>query len=91
MESSLCAASDRMQQPPDLVRRVIRDEWVTTLDDLVERRLMLLYQQSLSRQQLTGLADLLVEARRLAPNERDSAVAATTERLRTHFGKNVAS
>jgi glycerol-3-phosphate dehydrogenase len=91
MEPSLCAASDRMQQPPDLVRRVIRDEWVTTLDDLVERRLMLLYQQSLSRRQLMELADLLVEARLLAPDERDSAVAATTARLRTHFGKNVAS
>src|SRR5262249_12124360 len=32
------------------VRHVIRDEWVTTLDDLVERRLMLLYHPNLTRQ-----------------------------------------
>ena len=48
--------------PIETVRQIIRDEWVAKLDDLVERRLMLLYHPNLTRRCLDQLADLLIEA-----------------------------
>jgi hypothetical protein len=38
------------QIPLGAVREAICNEWVTTLDDLVERRLMLLYHPNLRRE-----------------------------------------
>jgi glycerol-3-phosphate dehydrogenase len=75
--------------PLGAIRKVIANEWVTKLDDLVERRLMLLYDPSLSRAALEQLADLLVEAGLLSPAEKPSAVNAVIDRLATHFGKRV--
>jgi glycerol-3-phosphate dehydrogenase len=67
----------------------IEHEHVRKLADLVERRLMLLYERTLSRACLARLADLLVERGRLSAQRRDADVAATIERLRSHFGKRV--
>jgi glycerol-3-phosphate dehydrogenase len=75
--------------PKALVRWAIRHEWVATLDDLIERRLMLLFDPGLSRQTLGELASLLVEADKLAASEVARQVAATCERLFEHFGKRV--
>ena len=75
--------------PLELVRRMIREEWITTLDDLIERRLMLLYHPQLSLACLNQLADLLIEAGLLQPTEKPAAVNAVVERLATHFGKRV--
>jgi glycerol-3-phosphate dehydrogenase len=83
------ATLDGTQIPISLARRVIGEEWVTTLDDLVERRLMLLYHPALSRKCLTQLADLLVEARRLNADQKNTAIDATIQRLAAHFGKKV--
>ena len=76
--------------PLALARWSIRHEWATRLADLVERRLMLLYQQPLNRITLEHLAELLVAEERLAPALAADEVTATIERLRTHFGKQVA-
>ena len=73
----------------EAAKRVIQNEWVTRLDDLAERRLMLLYQPSLHRQTLDQLADLLIEAGRLSAAEKSNAVASTIARLSSHFGKSV--
>ncbi|MBL9081775.1 MAG: FAD-dependent oxidoreductase [Planctomycetales bacterium] len=73
----------------DAVRAIIRTQWVRTLDDLVERRLMLLFARELRRETLESLAQLLVEEGVLAPDMRDAAVATTVERLRTHFGRSL--
>ena len=72
------------------VREVIRTQWVHTLDDLVERRLVLLFARELRRATLTELAELLVEERVLAEGTAGDAVARTLERLRSHFGRVVA-
>ena len=55
-----------------------------------ERRLMLLYEPRLSRTCLEALAQMLVEAGKLQPHAVPTAVAATTARLRNHFGKRLA-
>ncbi|MEZ6072831.1 MAG: glycerol-3-phosphate dehydrogenase/oxidase [Pirellulales bacterium] len=74
--------------PLRIVRRVIRDEWVTRLDDLVERRLMLLF-APLGRETLVELAKMLVDAGRLAPDDIEREIATTIDRLNNHFGKAV--
>jgi glycerol-3-phosphate dehydrogenase len=71
------------------VRRIIREQWVTKLGDLVERRLMLLYHPQLQREALHQLAELLVEADLLNAAEKTAAVDAVVDRLTTHFGKRV--
>ena len=67
----------------------IRHEWATTLEDLVERRLMLLFEPELSRDCLRDLAALLVAAGRLPEHEVDSAVSVVEQRLATRFGKRL--
>ncbi len=70
----------------EVIRRIIREEWVTTLGDLVERRLMLLYDPQLDRLMLEGLAGMLHEEGKLAENDRDQAVDKCVSRLKSHFG-----
>jgi glycerol-3-phosphate dehydrogenase len=75
--------------PRAFVRRVIDREWVHRLDDLVERRLMLLYHRDLTQTTLRQLALIMAEAGILGcPVEGE--VRQTVERLRQHFGKRVA-
>jgi glycerol-3-phosphate dehydrogenase len=64
-------------------------EWVTTLDDLVERRLMLHFSPDLSRRRLEELAELLMAAGRLEPGEREPAIARCASRLADHFGRQL--
>ena len=73
----------------DDVRQTIRHEWVARLEDLVEHRLMLLYEPRLSRQTLIELAELLVAEQRLPPSNVESAVAAVVARLHDHFGRTL--
>jgi glycerol-3-phosphate dehydrogenase len=75
----------------DFVRWIIRREWVTTLEDLVERRLMLLYHHPLTETCLGQLADLLLEAGHIKPEDRALCIAKATERLRTMYGKRVSA
>lgn len=75
--------------PKSLARWVIRREWVATLDDLIERRLMLLYDPGLSRATLQDLAGLLVQEGKLAAGDVATQVTATCRRLLDHFGKRV--
>ncbi len=94
-ESILGPSPDRelladMNIPCAFVRWSIEHEWVTTLGDLVERRLMLLYDQRLTRAALERLAELLVEAGHLPAAQTDVAVDAEIERLAARFGKRVA-
>lgn len=75
--------------PAGFVRWIIEREWVRRLDDLVERRLMLLYDRTLTRRCLEHLARLLVEAGVCDPRQADEQVAAARKRLADHFGKRV--
>ncbi len=75
--------------PIGLVRWIIEHEWVETLDDLVERRLMLLYTRRLTAACLRHLALELVVAGKLATSDVRATIEATKERLSTRFGKQV--
>lgn len=77
--------------PAALVLWIVHNEWVTTLDDLVERRLMLLYDQRLLCRSLLALAEIMAAAGRLraSPGAAAAAVQATAVRLRQHFGKQI--
>ncbi|MBT4866177.1 MAG: glycerol-3-phosphate dehydrogenase/oxidase [Planctomycetaceae bacterium] len=75
--------------PLSFVRRVIAREWVSTLDDLLERRLMLLFDPDLSVEDLQQLADCLENAGRIDPDTAAHAVTASVERLGELFGKRV--
>ncbi len=80
---------DRTEVPIENARHAIEHEWAQTLDDLVERRLMLLFHYPLTRRCLEQLAGVLIEHGRLAERELDSAIAATITRLKSRFGKQV--
>jgi glycerol-3-phosphate dehydrogenase len=75
--------------PVSVARWMIRHEWVTTLDDVVERRLMLLYQPDLSKECLNQLAGLLAAAGKLPVSEVQRHAEATAQRLHRHFGKRL--
>jgi glycerol-3-phosphate dehydrogenase len=77
--------------PRRFARWVIRHEWVERLEDLVERRLMLVYEPGLSRRTLVELADLLIEAGKLDASARDDAIDAAGKRCRTIYGRTLAS
>jgi glycerol-3-phosphate dehydrogenase len=70
----------------DAMARVIADEWVTTLDDLVERRLVLHFSPQLSRELVERLAAELVRAKKLTPDQASDAVDRCISRLRNHLG-----
>ena len=75
--------------PRAFAKWVVEHEWVTTLEDLIERRLMLLYDPRLTCQTLRELAHVLIEHGRLSEDAVENQVTRTTERLRKHFGKHV--
>jgi glycerol-3-phosphate dehydrogenase len=70
-------------------RHAIRSEWATTLDDLVERRLMLLYHPRLTRAMLRRLAEILTHEGKLAEVDIEEQISATIARLSQHYGKRV--
>ena len=75
--------------PRILVRWIVLNESPRTLDDLIERRLMLLYHHPLSMACLRELADTMNAAGLITAGQAELQLAATTERLRHHFGKQL--
>lgn len=76
--------------PRAYVGWVIEHEWACRLDDLVERRLMLLYDPGLTEASLRELALLLVDAGRLDAAEVEGEIARVRLRLAEHFDKRIA-
>ena len=74
--------------PRQFVEWIIRHEWVRSLSDLVERRLMLLYEPRLTARTLRELAELLAESEIIPREGIDSEVAACIERLQRIFGRD---
>jgi glycerol-3-phosphate dehydrogenase len=72
--------------PSSLIEAAIKHEWVTRLEDLVERRLMLHFSPELSRQALADLANALVQHGKLAFADVPATIDRCTTRLKTHFG-----
>lgn len=72
-----------------VVRWLIRHEWVTTLEDLVERRLMLVFAPRLSLRLLHGLAECLAAEGKLTTEQIPFAVEHCRLRLEQHYGRVV--
>lgn len=70
-----------------VVERIVREEWVTGLEDLAERRLLLHFRRSLTLADLRRLADQLVSQGRIAATKRDDEVARCRTRFERHFGR----
>jgi glycerol-3-phosphate dehydrogenase len=68
---------------------VIRRTFVRRLEDLVERRLMLLFARRLTRRTLEELAQVMIEAGVLDPAAKAAEVERTVARLATHFGRKL--
>jgi glycerol-3-phosphate dehydrogenase len=85
----LAESLDGCEIPKAVARWSIEHEWARTIGDLVERRLMLLYHERLTKTCLTQLAELLVEQGLLAHDRIEAEVARTIERLKEHYGKQV--
>jgi len=77
--------------PTDAVGMCLRDEWAVTLDDVVERRLMLSFHEQLSREAIEDVAAAMVRAGALQPHEQDTAVAACLSRLASRYGRTLPS
>lgn len=77
--------------PMSFVRWCIEHEWVETLEDLVERRLLLTFQPDIKRNTLRALAAELVAAERLAVDDTESAVDRCCERLNSYYRLKVQS
>lgn len=73
--------------PVAAVNFCVAHEWARSIDDVVERRLMLVFDPALSPRTLADVAASLVAAGCLAAADRDDAVAASAARLRDHFGR----
>ena len=72
--------------PVDFVRDIIASEWVTTLEDLVERRLLLALHPTLTRETLVSLAELLHSARP-NPVSVEEMVERACQRLRMFYAR----
>jgi len=75
--------------PTAIAAWIIKHEFPRTLDDLVERRLMLLYHRPLTMTCLRELAGLMAAAGAFALDQIPGQVTDTVQRFQTHFGKSV--
>lgn len=93
---SLPARPDDRDNLPDtelplrFVRYSIQREWPRTLDDLIERRLLLHFHEPLTEACLRRLAAEMAAAGLLAPGSLEKVVSHCRERLSKRFGKRVA-
>lgn len=75
--------------PYAFVRDVIETEWVTTLSDLVERRLMLVYAPRLTAECLDALAGVLIECGVVPTEEKEREIERAQHRLAEVYGRVV--
>jgi glycerol-3-phosphate dehydrogenase len=67
----------------------VASEWAITLEDLVERRLMLSFHERLSRESLTDVAAVLTRLGLLPADRQESEVEACAARLAARYGRDV--
>ena len=69
----------------------IQEEWAVSLSDLIERRLMLIFDSRLSMATLHDLADVLMAMGFLQRSDRESAISSEIKHLRNFYGKEILS
>jgi glycerol-3-phosphate dehydrogenase len=69
---------------------VIRHEWVTRVEDLVERRLMLAWSCGMSRYLLTQLAERMAAHGRVRASQVEAEAAHASARLEQFYGRTLA-
>ena len=67
----------------------LREEWATTLEDIVERRLMLSFDESLARATLASIAEAVARERGSMAVGTAAEVDALVQRLQDRYGKRV--
>lgn len=75
--------------PQAFVRWSIDREWCTKLEDLVERRLMLIFESHVHRDTLLELGRQLVNAGQLEESQLESEVDVARNRLQKFYGKTI--
>jgi len=75
--------------PTAAVEFCVREEWAATLDDLIERRLMLVFHERLSREAIADVAESLSLAGSLARDRVAGAVDSCVARLKERYGRIV--
>lgn len=73
--------------PRQFVRWTVQNEYCQRIEDLVERRLMLTFSKSITRETLRQLAEELAAAGRLDPDHIELAIDEAAIRLRHYYGK----
>lgn len=68
---------------------VIRHEWVSRVEDLVERRLMLAWSDGLARETLVQLAERLAAHGLLSPEQIGAEAADAAARLAAYYGRRL--
>ena len=86
---SACGPIRGVGLPRAAVGFCVREEWAATLDDLMERRLMLSFHEGLSREAITDVAEALADAGGLSPDRVASAVERYVARLESRYGRSV--
>lgn len=77
--------------PRQYVLWTIEHEWAETLGDLVERRLMLIFAETLRTETLQDLANCLVEAGKILPDQVPDLIQSYHTHLDHFYGKAVVS
>lgn len=80
---------DRAADVQVLAAAAISHLHAKTMADIVERRLMLIFEPSLSRSQLSAIADALIADGKLSADVKQETIEAYTQRLQSRFGKQV--
>jgi glycerol-3-phosphate dehydrogenase len=75
--------------PRSFARWVITHEWVERIEDLLERRLMLIYEPGLSRGTIRELATLLTESGKLELAAQEAAVEVAVRRCEAIYGREL--
>jgi len=77
--------------PAAAIEFCIREEWAASLEDIVERRLMLLFAEELTYETLDDVAEVLVGMHVLPREQKAAEVAAIAARLSCRYGKHIPS
>jgi glycerol-3-phosphate dehydrogenase len=76
-------------RPAAAVGFCVREEWAATLEDLIERRLMLSFHERLSREAIADVAESMVAVGALPQNRVEAAIDGCMARLESRYGRHV--